>query len=151
MKKQSISMFGASYNLQRGYSPYTVPGEEDEVCLGPPTHLFFAIHGIGEAMWSRQDVKIPSLIAQTDETRMIMNRKLAEDWRAECTRKEKLGEPRPLPPNRIEVLPIEWYSKIHSASSNLKNALMAVTLRNIARLRAIANDVVFDVLMYLSF
>lgn len=150
MKKQSISMFGASYNLQRGYSPYTVPGEEDEVCLGPPTHLFFAIHGIGEAMWSRQDVKIPSLIAQTDETRMIMNRKLAEDWRAECTRKEKLGEPRPLPPNRIEVLPIEWYSKIHSASSNLKNALMAVTLRNIPRLRAIANDVVFDVLMYLT-
>jgi len=151
MKKKSTGLFGASYNLQRGYGEYTVPGEEDEVCLGPPRHLFFAVHGIGEAMWSRDDCSVPSVVAQTDEARAAMNRKQAEMWRADCARRTKAGETSlPPPPNRIEILPIEWYTNIHSASSELKRTLMAATLQNIPRLRAIANDVVFDVLMYLT-
>mmetsp|Transcript_33707 Transcript_33707/g.99312 ORF Transcript_33707/g.99312 Transcript_33707/m.99312 type:complete len:705 (+) Transcript_33707:43-2157(+) len=150
MKKKSTSLFGASFNLQRGYGEYTVPGEEDESCLAPPRHLFFVVHGIGEALWSRDDCSVPGVVASTDQARDGMNRKLADAWRADCKRCEKAGEPLPSPPHRIEVIPIEWYSKIHSASSELKNTLLATTLHNIPRLRAIANDVVFDVLTYLT-
>ena len=150
MKKKSTSLFGPSFNLQRGYGEYSVPGEDDEVCLAPPRHLFFVIHGIGEAMWSRDDCSVPGVIASTDQARDGMNRKLAEAWRAECKRCEKAGEAHPSPPHRIELIPLEWYSKIHSKQSVLKNTLLATTLDNIPRLRAIANDVVFDVLTYLT-
>ena len=56
----------------------------------------------------------------------------------------------PNPPNRIELLPIEWWDRIHSSSSALKTTLKASTLQTIPALRAIANDVMFDVLMYLT-
>jgi len=150
MKKKSSSLFGTSLILQRGYGEYRVPGEEDESCLAPPRNLLFVIHGIGEALWSRDDCSVPGVVASTDQARDGMNRKLADAWRADCQRCEKAGEPLPSPPHRIELIPIEWYSKIHSASSELKNTLLATTLDNIPRLRAIANDVVFDVLTYLT-
>ena len=53
-------------------------------------------------------------------------------------------------PNRIEVLPIEWYDQIHSSSSSIMKSLNAATLQSIPALRSIANDVIFDVLMYLT-
>ena len=61
-----------------------------------------------------------------------------------------LREEKPAPPSRIEFIPIEWYERIHSASSTLKRTLISTTLRTIPKLRVIANDVVFDVLMYLT-
>ena len=149
MKKKSTSLFGPSFNVQRGYDEYTT-GEDDEVCLAPPRHLFFVIHGIGEAMWSRDDCSVPGVIASTDQARNGINRKLAEAWRTECKRCKKAGEALPPPPHRVELIPLEWYSKIHSQQSALKNTLLATTLHNIPRLRAIANDVVFDVLTYLT-
>lgn len=60
------------------------------------------------------------------------------------------SETLPEPPNRIEFIAIEWFSHIHSASSKLKSSLTASTLESIPLLRNIANDVVFDVLMYLT-
>ena len=150
MKKKSTSLFGPSFNVQRGYGACSVPGEDDEVCLAPTRHLFFVIHGIGEAMWSRDDCSVPGVIASTDQARNGINRKLAEAWRTECKRCEKAGEALPPPPHRVELIPLEWYSKIHSQQSALKNTLLATTLHNIPRLRAIANDVVFDVLTYLT-
>ena len=60
------------------------------------------------------------------------------------------SQPLPLPPNRIEFIPVEWYDKIHSSTSALKNNLISTTLGTIPRLRAIANDAIFDVLMYLT-
>ena len=56
----------------------------------------------------------------------------------------------PTPPNRIELIPIVWYEEIHSSSSTLKNTLVSTTLKTIPNLRVIANDIVFDVLMYLT-
>ena len=63
-----------------------------------------------------------------------------------------LGNKREIPPkpNRIEILPIEWYGQIHCASSALKRTLLGTTLRTVPKLRSIANDVVFDVLMYMT-
>jgi DDHD domain. len=60
------------------------------------------------------------------------------------------SEPMPKPPNRIEFIPIEWYDKIHSSSSALKKNLLSTTLGTIPKLRSIANDVIFDVLMYMT-
>jgi len=150
MKKKATSLFGPTMILQRGYGEYRVPGEDDESCLAPPRNLLFVIHGIGEALWSRDDCSVPGVVASTDQARDGMNRKLADAWKADCKRCEKAGEPLPSPPHRIELIPIEWYSKIHSASSELKSTLLATTLDNIPRLRTIANDCVFDVLTYLT-
>jgi len=60
------------------------------------------------------------------------------------------SEPMPDPPNRIEFIPIEWYDKIHSSSNALKKNLLSTTLGTIPKLRSIANDVIFDVLMYMT-
>jgi phospholipase DDHD2 len=60
------------------------------------------------------------------------------------------SEPSPPPPNRIEFIPLEWYDKIHASNSALKNNLVSTTLNTIPKLRAIANDVIFDVLMYMT-
>ena len=56
----------------------------------------------------------------------------------------------PPSPNRVEFLPIEWYNTIRSPSHSLITSLTSVTLRSIPALRAIANDVIFDVLTYLT-
>lgn len=55
----------------------------------------------------------------------------------------------PPPPSRIEVIPIQWYERIHGPNSLMKS-LSSVTIDSIQSLRSIANDVVFDVLMYLT-
>lgn len=68
----------------------------------------------------------------------------------ECKKCEKLKQKLPEPPNRVEFVPIEWYSKVRSPNHSLMTSLNAVTLRSIPALRSIANDVVFDVLMYLT-
>jgi hypothetical protein len=49
-----------------------------------------------------------------------------------------------------QFLPIEWHDKVRSPSHSLVTSLTAVTLSSIPALRSIANDVIFDVLMYLT-
>jgi hypothetical protein len=59
-------------------------------------------------------------------------------------------QPIPEPPNRVEFLPITWYDQVHSSSNALMRTLKGVTLSTIPALRAIANDVILDVLLYLT-
>mmetsp|Transcript_31852 Transcript_31852/g.46433 ORF Transcript_31852/g.46433 Transcript_31852/m.46433 type:complete len:674 (-) Transcript_31852:279-2300(-) len=155
MKKRSkdagfLSFGEPYYVLQRGYGEYTVEGEEEEAALGPVRHLVFVVHGIGEAMWSRDDVNIPSLVEEMDTLRAVINKKLLEGWKRDCEKAKREKKIEPPLPNRIEILPIEWYQRIHSASTSLMKSLNAATLRSVSALRAIANDVVFDVLMYMA-
>jgi len=110
----------------------------------------FVIHGIGEAMWSKEDVSTMSMSDELDQLRMVVNRKKVVSWREECKKCEKIKQPLPRPPNRVEFLPIEWYDKVRSPSHALVSSLTAVTLDSIPALRSIANDVIFDVLMYLT-
>ena len=87
MRKQSRNFFGTpASNLQRGYGPYTVEGEEDENALGPIKHLVFVVHGIGEAMWSREDVGVNGIVASTNEARALMHKRQMHAWREECKR-----------------------------------------------------------------
>ena len=58
------------------------------------------------------------------------------------------SKPEPPPPNRVEFLPITWHDQIHSQSNALMRTLKGVTLQSIPALRAIANDVILDVLLY---
>jgi len=150
MKMKAKGWFGNTLDLQRGHGEYISEGEEDEVMLGPVNHLFFVVHGIGEALWSRQDVSVPSIVEEMNRTRILMQRKQVSDWKKECEKAKKAREAEPPAPNRIELIPIEWFDRIHSSSSDLMKSLKATTLQTIPALRAIANDVVFDVMMYLT-
>lgn len=150
MKKKPIGWFGTTFALQRGYGPYEIEGEEEEITLGPVRHVVFVIHGIGEAMWSRDDVGIPSHVSGINQTRAAIQRKQVSDWKKACEKAKKLGQDEPPVPNRIEFLPIEWYDQIHSSSNSIKNSLKSTTIQSIPALRAIANDVIFDVLMYMT-
>lgn len=136
--------------LQRGYGAYQVEGEEVELALGPVRHLIFIVHGIGEALFSREDVKVAGLVEQTHAARRALQQKQYTEWQRQCdraARKHGKGADLPPPPNRIELIPIEWFSRMHDSSSALMRSLKATTLNTIPALRAIANDVVFDVLM----
>lgn len=61
-----------------------------------------------------------------------------------------IRRPEPDPPNRVEYLPITWHDQVHSSNSSLMRSLNSATLSTIPALRAIANDVILDVLLYLT-
>lgn len=152
IRRRNMSMLSLEgyVELQRGYGDYTVFGEMEELALGPVAHLAFVIHGIGEAMWSREDVIFPGMVESCELMRATINKKMYDTWLEAKQRAVRGNQPIPSPPNRIEFIPVEWYDKIHSASSSLKNDLISTTLDTIPKLRNIANDVVFDVLMYMT-
>jgi len=150
-RKTNFLGFGeVQFTLQRGYGQYTIEGEDDENALGDLTHAVFVIHGIGEAMWSKAEVSTLCMCDELDQLRVTVNRKKVVAWREDCKKCEKQKQPLPPPPNRIEFIPIEWYDKVRSPSHALVTSLTAVTLSSIPALRSIANDVIFDVLMYLT-
>jgi hypothetical protein len=90
MKKKPKGWLGSSYDLQRGYGHYEVEGEEEEMALGPVRHLVFVIHGIGEAMWSRNYVDF-SLSNEVNRTRLAIQRKQLVEWKKECEKAKKTG------------------------------------------------------------
>lgn len=150
VKSNFLGIGEVQYTLQRGYGQYTIEGEDDENSLGELTHAVFVIHGIGEAMWSREEVGTLSMSDELEQLRMTVNKRKVVAWREECKRCEKQKQPLPPPPNRVEFIPIQWYDKVRSPSHSLVTSLNAVTLGSIPALRSIANDVIFDVLMYLT-
>ena len=81
---QAILSFESEKSLLRGYGPYYVEGETEEVKLGPVRHLFFVIHGIGEAYWSRDDVNINSMVEEMESVRSNLHKKQFEQWRKKC-------------------------------------------------------------------
>jgi hypothetical protein len=132
--------------LQRGYGEYTVPGEDNESLLGPVKHLVFVIHGVGETMWSRDDVKLPSMVAVTNQTRMILQEKQVVQWKKDCVQSEEDKDP----PGRVEIIPIHWFDQLHNEDSSWKKSLQLTTLPTIPALRTLANDVILDVLLYMT-
>lgn len=88
--KSSFLGFGeVQVFLQRGYGQYTIEGEDDENALGEITHAIFVIHGIGEAMWNREEVRTMSMVEELDLLRMTVNKKKIMAWRDECKKCEK--------------------------------------------------------------
>eukprot|EP00577_Skeletonema_sp_RCC1716_P009182 CAMPEP_0113378088 /NCGR_PEP_ID=MMETSP0013_2-20120614/3505_1 /TAXON_ID=2843 ORGANISM="Skeletonema costatum, Strain 1716" /NCGR_SAMPLE_ID=MMETSP0013_2 /ASSEMBLY_ACC=CAM_ASM_000158 /LENGTH=694 /DNA_ID=CAMNT_0000260271 /DNA_START=464 /DNA_END=2548 /DNA_ORIENTATION=+ /assembly_acc=CAM_ASM_000158 len=150
--KKSV-LFGlgeVQITLQRGYGQYTIEGEDDENALGDLTHVMFVIHGIGEAMWCKEEVSTMSMRDEMDQLRMTVNKRKIMAWREECKKCERQKQPFPPLPNRVEFIPIIWFDKVRSPTHSLMSSLTSVTLRTVPALRSIANDVIFDVLMYLT-
>eukprot|EP00980_Cylindrotheca_fusiformis_P007714 scaffold1637_cov108-Cylindrotheca_fusiformis.AAC.3 len=151
MRKVPTGWFARSYDLQRGYGAYKLEGEEEEAQLGPVKHVIFVVHGIGEAMFSKEDVRFTlSMREEMTNLRLTMQKRQLAAWKKSCEAAKKQKQPEPPVPSRVEIIPIVWYDRIHSSSSELMKSLNAITLRTIPALREIANDVIFDVLMYLT-
>jgi hypothetical protein len=92
MRKSPKAWFGKSYDLQRGYGSYTVEGEIEEETLGPVRHLIFVVHGIGEAMFSRDDFTYTSsLFEDVTHVRLTMQKRQIAEWEKACelAKKEK--------------------------------------------------------------
>jgi len=140
----------SSQALQRGYGSYTVAGEDNESLLGPVKHLIFVIHGIGETMFSKPDISFPSLLQKTNEMRAYMEEKQIKDWRKACEFAVKNNEEIPPVPSRIELIPIEWFDQLHNENSMWVKSLQTITLPTIPALRGLANDVILDVLFYMT-
>lgn len=51
---------------------------------------------------------------------------------------------------RVEVLPISWYSELHSEEMGIDEKLKAITLESIPKLRSFTNDTLLDILFYTS-
>ena len=81
---------GNSVDLQRGYGSYQVPGEKEELALGPVDHVIFVIHGIGEALWSREDVTYTgSLVQDITNFRLVMQKRQVDEWKLACEQSKK--------------------------------------------------------------
>jgi DDHD domain len=108
-----------------------------------------------------------SLIHAVNRMRKQVHKKQYQQWQQDCDMvvkrngaKVKAGgnspattaglEPLPAPPGRIEFISIEWFDQLRSSSTEMMRSLQAATLSTIPTLRAIANDVMFDVLLYLT-
>ena len=89
VRKSLKGWFGKSYDLQRGFGAYVIEGEEDELALGPVTHVCFVIHGIGEAMWSREEVQISGVVDTMTNCRLASNKKKVEEWKKQCVQAKK--------------------------------------------------------------
>lgn len=148
MRKVPNGWFSKSFPLQRGHGSYVVEGEEEEEMLGPIHHVVFVVHGIGENWFSKD--KSTSMVEQMDQVRLVFQKRQIADWKKKCDLAKRKKEPIPDPPNRVEFLPILWYDRLHNKSSAMTKSLEAVTLNTIPALRSIANDVVLDVLLYMT-
>jgi len=90
LRKCPDGWFGRNIDLQRGYGSYSVPGEEEETALGPVRHLVYVIHGIGEAMWSREDVAFAgSVVKEVGNWRLTMQQRQLAEWKSQCERAKK--------------------------------------------------------------
>jgi hypothetical protein len=89
VQKSLKGWFGKSYDLQRGFGSYVVQGEEDELTLGPVKDVIFVVHGIGEALWSRDDVMVTSLVDQMHQVRLDVNRRQVVEWKKRCEASKK--------------------------------------------------------------
>jgi hypothetical protein len=89
VKSNFLGIGEVQFTLQRGYGQYTIEGEDDENALGDLTHAIFVIHGVGEAMWAKEEVNTMSMVEEVDLLRMTVNRKKVLAWRDECKKCEK--------------------------------------------------------------
>jgi len=125
--------------VYRGFPSQWIPRSEEQ--LGSKiSHLFLAVHGIGEALYNRQnDPYMGSMRfrGNCDLIRENMNNKLLETVSSKN---------REIEDGRIEVLPIEWSESIHC--NFLDRRLESVTLPTLAGVRDFANLALTDVFLY---
>ena len=111
--------------------------ERSEEKLDPKvSHLVLVVHGIGEALYNRQNDPLMGSLrfrGHCDSFRENLNTRLLES--GDQTVK-----------GRIEVLPIEWAECIHN--NTLDRRMESVTIPNLASVRDFANLALSDVFLY---
>ncbi|XP_060515766.1 phospholipase DDHD2 [Cylas formicarius] len=119
--------------VKRGMDEFDIDdGEPAEV-----DHLLFMVHGIGAVC----DLKFRTIEEVVDEFRSISLQLIQSHYRSSCEKGIV---------NRIEVLPIGWYEKLHSEETGVDKQLKSITLESIPRLRDFTNGTLLDVLFYTS-
>ena len=120
------------------FREYPVPWVErsEEKLDSHVSHLILAVHGIGEALYNRQnDPLLGSLRfrGNVDLFRENVNTRLVESGDRTIT-------------GRVEVLPIEWSECIHN--NTLDRRMESVTIPNLTGVRDFANLALSDVFLY---
>eukprot|EP01103_Thecamoeba_quadrilineata_P012209 TRINITY_DN3091_c0_g1_i3.p2 TRINITY_DN3091_c0_g1~~TRINITY_DN3091_c0_g1_i3.p2 ORF type:complete len:317 (+),score=57.09 TRINITY_DN3091_c0_g1_i3:54-953(+) len=98
----------------------------------PASHLIILVHGIGEARWS-PDAMTLNTVENANNLRNDLN----------TARIQQFGSK-----ERVEVLTVPWYTSIHNKELKLK--LQSITLPNIDTIRSLANEVIIDVMFFMS-
>ena len=114
-----------------------LPTDDDDI-TSKIDHLVLIVHGIGEALRTLNFnvVQLKSILDCADSLRK--------------NQKDSVSCPdfETIPTNRVEYLPIEWHSKLHTAG--LDQDIQEITLPAVSKLREFANDTILDVLYFMS-
>ena len=119
----------------RGYPGVAWVPTGEEQLASRVSHLVLCVHGIGEALYNRQNDEFLGSVrfrGNIDIVRENLNEAAL-----------KLGD---LSLGRIEVLPVEWSECIHS--NFLDRRMESVTLPNLKSVRDFANLALTDVFLY---
>ena len=107
-------------------------GEEDLI-----DHLVFVVHGVGSIC----DFKFRPLVEVVDDFRNMVSLLMTSHFLTDSGT-SKVG--------RIEFLPIQWHSHLHSETTGIDNRLKLITLQSIPKLRNFSNDTILDAFCYTS-
>lgn len=109
------------------------PRDDSDPEEKPIEHLIFVIHGMGDTV---QNVRLGVM-----ELHSIVQ--CADHLRSNHAAliRESRGQ-------RVEVLPVEWHTKLHQ--QDIQESMNALTLPNVSKLRAFVNDTLLDVLYFMS-
>nr|VZI13253.1 unnamed protein product [Spirometra erinaceieuropaei] len=98
----------------------------------PVEHLVFVVHGIG----SIYNLRGEGLVDCVNDMRRTAESLMASHF--------------PSASGRVEFLPVQWHSALHSEATGINNQLKRVTLRSIPKLRNYTNGTLTDILFYTS-
>jgi hypothetical protein len=163
--------FSGTIQLERGLRYNSEP--EEAWCGTEVDHVVFVVHGIGQTMFAKSDGSFKSCIASLSKLTMEQQEALFQEQQnqqqaaATAAATTSTSQPAaaavsltaPTPASilthygnkkRIEYIPIEWYNIVRADGSPLATDLSLVTLPNIQVVRQIANEVVLDILLYLT-
>lgn len=119
--------------VKRGIEDFIIDeGDCDKV-----DHLLFMVHGIGSVC----DFKFRTVEEVVDEFRSISQQLIQAHYRTAYDDNEV---------GRVEVLPVSWWSALHSDESGIDQKLKSITLESIPKLRSFTNETLLDVLFYTS-
>jgi hypothetical protein len=137
-------LFAGTIILQRGIqTPLDV---EEKWCGSEANHIMFVVHGIGQTFFSKTESNFKKDISSLRKVTLEQQESLLQEDMGGLLDTNALRNCK----SRIEILGVEWYDVIRSKDTSLAEDLIRVTLPNIQVVRQLANEVVLDILLYLT-
>lgn len=138
MQEMPCGLFNPVVFVQRGFDMQS--NDDEKVRNLEVDHLVFVIHGIGESIFSKGAYGMKPLKECVHSIR-----KICHEQRIALEREKGLETTK-----RVEFITVEWHNCAHSNEVNLTRDLQMVSLPGIKVLRDIANEVLIDVVIYLT-